>query len=87
MLALAVYMEEPAIGIFKDVYVFMGYLPQQMIEIIYCAWRAYFLINGITTNRFLALSTLFVQRNTFRISLLAIHLDRNTLEHECLLRI
>ncbi len=47
MTAISMDMQEPSINVFKDIDVFVGNLPQQVIEIFFCFWRRDFLVYGI----------------------------------------
>lgn len=50
MVAASLYMQEPAVRVFKDINTFMGNLPEQMVKIFLGFGRRDFLVNGYTTD-------------------------------------
>ena len=60
MSATCIYMKEPSISVLKNIYVFMGDLPQQVIEIFFRFGSGDFLIYRNAANRLFTLTAFLI---------------------------
>jgi|GEM_PF-2550642 hypothetical protein len=60
MTATCVYVKEPAVSILENIYIFVGHLPKQVVEIFFGFGSRDFLIYGNATNRLFTLTAFLI---------------------------